>query len=317
MLASFLLFFWQGGGDINIQLEKYIKNKKLLDFIQITQKRMMQAEIGTSAVVVAYYLLLSLFPLLLTVGNILPLLNLNPQTVLPYIEELMPSEIFNQLEPAFVNLLTQSNTSVLSLSAIVTLWSASRSVNALQEAMNKAYGVEPRSNFLVTKVVSFFMMILIVVSVVGVVVVLGIGQQILDWLQTVFGFSLTIVDTFSALKWPVVVAGLIIVMCLIYRLLPNAKIRILSVLPGALFTSLGWIALSQVFSLYLNYFSPAMASYQIIGSFIILMIWLNLASTMIILGGIINAVVAEFRSGKQLVERERLYRKIYRRFKKS
>ena len=131
-----------------------------------------------------------------------------------------------------------SNTSVLSLSAIVTLWSASRSVNALQEAMNKAYGVEPRSNFLVTKVVSFFMMILIVVSVVGVVVVLGIGQQILDWLQTVFGFSLTIVDTFSALKWPVVVAGLIIVMCLIYRLLPNPNSHPLRAC-SALFTSLG------------------------------------------------------------------------------
>lgn len=277
---------------------------------------MMDAEIGSSSVVVAYYLLLALFPLLLTAGNILPLLNLNPETILPYVQELMPAEIYSSLKPAFVSLLTQSSTGVLSLSAIVTLWSASRSVNALQNAINKAYGVEPRNNFLLAKFVSFLMMILIVVSVIGVVVVLGIGQQILDWLQTIFGFSLDIVNTFSTLKWPVVVLGLIIVMCLIYRFLPNVKIRFLSVLPGAIFTSVGWIALSQVFSLYLNYFSPAAASYQIIGTFIILMIWLNIASTIIILGGIINAVVAEFRYGKSLSERERTYQKVFRLVKK-
>ena len=278
---------------------------------------MTDAEIGSSAVVVAYYLLLSLFPILIIVGNILPMLKLNPETVLPYVRELMPVEIYNSLESAFVSLLTKSSTGVLSLSAIVTLWSASRSVNALQRAINKAYGVEPRNNFLLAKFVSFMMMILIIVAVVGVIVVLGIGQQILGWLQSVFGFSLDIVDTFSALKWPVVVVGLIIVMSLIYRFLPNAKIRFLSVLPGAIFTSVGWIVLSQGFSIYLNYFSPAIASYQIIGSFIILMIWLSVASTIIILGGIINAVVTEFRSGKGIGERERLYKKVYKVVKKE
>lgn len=278
---------------------------------------MTDAEIGSSAVVVAYYLLLSLFPILIIVGNILPMLKLNPETVLPYVRELMPVEIYNSLESAFVSLLTKSSTSVLSLSAIVTLWSASRSVNALQRAINKAYGVEPRNNFLLAKFVSFMMMILIIVAVVGVIVVLGIGQQILGWLQSVFGFSLDILDTFSALKWPVVVVGLIIVMSLSYRFLPNAKIRLLSVLPGAIFTSVGWIVLSQGFSIYLNYFSPAIASYQIIGSFIILMIWLSVASTIIILGGIINAVVTEFRSGKGIGERERLYKKVYKIVKKE
>ena len=41
--------------------------------------------------------------------------------------------------------------------------------------------------------------------------------------------------------------------------------------------------LSQIFGLYVKYFSSRIASYQIIGSFIILMLWLNFAATIIIL----------------------------------
>lgn len=292
------------------KLGQMIKNKKLLNFIVITQRRMKEAEMGSSGVVVAYYLMLSLFPLIMAVGSILPYLKLDPSTVLPYIQELMPAEIYQQLEPAITSLLTQSSTGLVSFSALATLWAASKSVNALQGAMNKAYGVEARRNFFVAKLVSFMMMFLLIIALLGVMVVLGLGQEILNWLQSVFHFSLSIVDTFSALKWPVVIVGLLIVMCLIYRLLPNAQIRTRDVWPGALFTSCGWVLLSQVFGLYLSYFSPAMASYQIIGSFIVLMLWLNLASSIIILGGIINAVLAEYRSGTELKERKGILARI-------
>lgn len=274
---------------------------------------MKEAELSSSAVVVAYYLLLSLFPLLITVGNILPYLNLNPDTVLPYVAELMPAEIFQQLKPAVVSLLTQSSTGLLSFSALATLWSASRSISALQKAMDKAYGVEGRKNFLVAKIVAFFMMMLLIVALFAVVLILGIGQDILNWFQSIFNFSTDILDTFSALKWPVVVIGLLLVMMLIYRLLPNAKIHFKQVWPGALFTSIGWLLLSQVFSLYLNYFSPAVASYQIIGSFIILMLWLYIASSIIVLGGVLNAVLAQFRSGKELTERKDLLERLKER----
>ena len=65
--------------------------------------------------------------------------------------------------------------------------------------------------------------------------------------------------------------------------------------------------LSQVFGLYVKYFSSRVASYQIIGSFIILMLWLNFAATIIILGAIINAVVAEYSTNKKSQMRKSLW----------
>ena len=281
--------------------------------LKIIQQRMKETELSASAVVVAYYLLLSLFPLLLTVGNILPYLRLDPDAVLPYLTEIIPASIYQELKPAITSLLTQSSTSLLSVSALATLWSASRSIQGLQQAMNKAYGVEGRGNFIISKFVSFLMMFLLVFALAGVVLILGIGQIVLDWFQSIFNFSTDILDTFAALKWPVVIVVLFLIMIIIYRFLPNAKIKVKQVLPGALFASIGWLLLSQVFGIYVKYFSTTVSSYQIIGSFIVLMLWLNFAAMIIILGGVLNAVLAEANSGEKLAQREDIITRFKRR----
>lgn len=131
------------------------KNQSLMRFIETTQSHMVTAEIGNSSVVVAYYLLLSLFPLLIAVGNVLPYLRIDPNSVLPYIAEAIPKDVYKNLEPAIRSLLTQRSGGLLSVSALAAFWSASQSINALQNAMNKAFGVEQRKNFILVRVVSF------------------------------------------------------------------------------------------------------------------------------------------------------------------
>ncbi|MBO0439100.1 YihY/virulence factor BrkB family protein [Candidatus Enterococcus ikei] len=301
-------------------VDKVKNNDNLMRFIETTQRRMVDSEIGNTSVVVAYYLLLSLFPLLIAVGNILPYLHIDPNDVLPYIAEAIPKAIFDDLKPAIQSLLTQRSGGLLSISALAALWSASQSINALQTAMNKAFGVEQRKNFIIVRIMSLLVILLFMIAIVGVVGVLGLGKTILDLLQPIFNFSTDFIDTFQALKWPITSLVLLVIMCLIYRVVPNAKLSFRSIIPGAVFATVGWMLLSQVFGLYIKYFSSKIASYQIIGSFIILMLWLNFAATIIILGGIINAVVKEYLSNEKIQHRygliNRLIDKINEKFKK-
>ena len=53
-------------------VDKVKSNQKLMRFIETTQNRITDSEMGTTSVVVAYYLLLSLFPLMIALGNLLP-----------------------------------------------------------------------------------------------------------------------------------------------------------------------------------------------------------------------------------------------------
>ncbi|MFK4567187.1 YihY/virulence factor BrkB family protein [Enterococcus sp. UD-01] len=301
-------------------VDKVKNNESLMRFIETTQRRMVDSEIGNTSVVVAYYLLLSLFPLLIAVGNILPYLHIDPNAVLPYIAEAIPKSIFNDLKSAIQSLLTQRSGGLLSISALAALWSASQSINALQIAMNKAFGVEQRKNFIIVRLMSLFVIVLLLTAVVGVVGVLGLGKTILDLLQPILHFSTDFIDTFQALKWPLTSLVLLVIMCLIYRVVPNARLNFRSIIPGAIFATAGWMLLSQAFGLYIKYFSSKIASYQIIGSFIVLMLWLNFAATIIILGGIINAVVKEYFSHEKIEHRygvlNRLMDKIKEKFKK-
>lgn len=285
-------------------LKRLQSNEKLMRLLTISQRRISDANIGNNAVVVAYYLLLSLFPLLIAIGNLLPFLHIDPNSILPYIKNVIPDEVYQFIGPAIQNLLTQSSGSLLSVSALAAIWSASQSINGLQTAMNRAYGVEDRKNFVVIRIVSVLILVLLLFAIFAVTLVLGVGKVVLDGLQPIFGFSSEIIGLFQTLKWPLSILTLVVIMIVIYWVVPNAKVTLRAVIPGAVIATVGWMILGQVFGIYTTFFAAKVSGYQIIGSFIVLMIWLNLAATIVIFGGIVNAIVAEYTTGEEVTERD-------------
>lgn len=284
-------------------LRKIRQNEELKRLLTISKQRFSDAELGNSSVVVAYYLLLSLFPLLIAVGNLLPFFQIDPNSILPYLKNVMPGEIYTFLGPAIHSLLTQGSGGLLSISALAAVWSASKSINALQGAMNKAYGVDNRDNFIVVRIVSVLILLLLLAGGLSATLVLGVGKAVLDALQPIFGFSGDIINTFQTFKWPATILALLLIMTVIYWLVPNARVRFVSAFPGAVVATLGWLLLGQLFGLYTRFFAAKVSGYQIIGSFIVLMIWLNLAAGITLFGGIINAIIATYRSGGNVEKR--------------
>lgn len=96
--------------------------------------------------------------------------------------------------------MTQGSGGLLSLSAILTIWTASASMNAIQIALNKAYGVSSRGNFIVVRAVSVIAMIILLFAIVGVTLVVGFGKHILEQIQPIFLFPDTIISTFQTLN---------------------------------------------------------------------------------------------------------------------
>lgn len=242
---------------------------------------------------------------MITVGNILPFLSIDPNSVLPYIQEIMPSTIYQFLGPAIKDLLTQSSGGLLSISAITTVWSASKSINALQKAMNKSLGVEQRAG-IVARILSVLVLILFLFAMVALSLIIGAGQVLLDAIQPIFQIPDSFVNIFQTVKWPLTFVALFVLMAIIYWMVPNAKMNLRSILPGSIFATVGWLLLSQVFGLYARYFATTVSGYQIIGSFVVLMLWLNFAAMIIILGSVLNASMEEFYNG-ELKESDKIF----------
>ncbi|HGC6289258.1 TPA: YihY/virulence factor BrkB family protein, partial [Enterococcus faecium] len=172
-----------------------------------------------------------------------------------------------------------------------------------------------RKNFLIVRFFSLIVIVLFMIAISGVTIVLGLGQLILDAIQPIVQIPVNFIDQFQTLKWPITLVALFVIMFLIYLIVPNAQLKLKTIIPGTIFATVGWMLLSQVFSIYARYFATRISGYQIIGSFIVLMLWLNFAATIIILGGIINAVVQEYVTGHQIKKRRDPSRKWFNKLK--
>jgi len=312
VITRSLLYFLSINNGVRIlikSLQKMFNHLKCKRFFNIIRDHFSSADIGMTSIVSAYYFLLSLFPLLIAAGNILPYLNIDSAFVLTYLQQMLPKDIFSILKSIIKDLLTKRSTSLLSISAIITLWSASRGINALQQGINRTYGIDKQRNLVVNRLVSFFVMLLLIIVLVIVMGVVSFGKNIINYLQTKFSIDTSFLNNIHS--WIVVLSIVIIflLLAIMYYAVSNIVImRKRYLLPGAVFASLGLFILSHIFGLYAKYFITKVSEYRWLASFVVLMFWLVFLARIIILGGMINSILMEYFTGaKPVIRDQRLY----------
>ena len=94
---------------------------------------------------------------------------------------------------------------------------------------------------------------------------------------------------YQLIKYPLIIVILYINIKLIYVMAPDKKIKSTSTTKGSLFTTFGWVIVSEFYALYTTYFVRYDIIYGSISSILILLIWVYLLSYIFSLGLIINA----------------------------
>ena len=108
-----------------------------------------ESDIELTSVAVAYYWLISIFPLAMIIVNILPYFQIPISNFLIKIKEFLPDAIYGVVEKIVREVLTQPSTGLLSFALLSALWTFSKSMDFLQKAFNKAYGV-PKSRGIIS-----------------------------------------------------------------------------------------------------------------------------------------------------------------------
>ena len=117
-------------------------------FIQDLIGRLKRVEISALVCTIGLFLLLSFFPLLIFLVTLLPYLNLETTQVYSFLVNILPDEVYKLIENTLNEILTNRNSSLLSIGVLGTIWSASKGINALLRALNKAYDTEGRAGLL-------------------------------------------------------------------------------------------------------------------------------------------------------------------------
>lgn len=282
------------------------KKRELKDMFSLFMETFHDSEMKIYAIVVTYYMLLSFFPLLIAIGNILPFLHINENTVLPYIRELLPPDVYAIMNDTIKSLLETSSGGLLSISAIGTFWAISKGINGIRISLDKAYGIGYQKKAFIKRIAAFFMVFLLLLALIVLMFAMAFGQTILEYVLPRIGLPNDILHTFKTLRWPVTSSILFVTLVCIYYFVPSAKIHFRTIIPGTIFTTVSWMIVTQFFSLYVTHFSKRITSYGIIGGFIIFMFWLDIAASIVIIGGIINVTLEKFFYGSITTKQTKL-----------
>src|SRR5690625_1255382 len=284
------------------KINKPAKRKDDPNFLQKLMFRFSKDNASGMAAQLAYYFLLAIFPLLIFLLTLVPLFQIDQEMIVGFIEDYAPAEISGMLTGIIDDVMTSSGGGLLSVGLIATLWSASNGMTALMNAFNVAYDIEDNRNFFVAKGLSIFFTIILTLSVLLTFVLIVFGGQIGNLMFGVIGLD----DQFSTI-WNLIrsilpVLLVFVVFLIMYLTAPNIKVKLKSVIPGTIFTTVAFLVASWGFSVYVSGFGNYSATYGSIAGVIILIFWLYITGVIIILGAQINAIIHKDTVLKEMKE---------------
>ena len=251
-----------------------------------------------TSVAVAYYWLISIFPLLMIVVNILPYFQIPISNFLLTIKEFLPDTIYEVVAKIAREVLTQPSTGLLSFAILSALWTFSKSMDFLQKAFNKAYGVAKNrgiiSHQLMSLWVSFGLQILFALALF----LSMFGHMLLDFLKSHWQVEGSILSYLQDFTGPLIYALLFAILIMLYYFLPNVKVtRIRYILPGSAFVVLTIVSLLNIFSVYFNNYVNYLVDVRFFSSIIVvvMMFWFILIAKILIIGAVINASVQSLK----------------------
>lgn len=236
----------------------------------------------------AYFFMLSIFPFLIFVLSLLSFFPIYSTDVLSVIEQFAPKGSYALIENNVTLIFDKQRTKLASFSLIASFWLSSMAVQSLVRAMNDAYGIVRKEGFFLALAKDLFLTAILMITLT-ISVLVPIGEEIgRVFLSSRVDMPYLFYEFWLLIKWVIGTIYLFFFFLLLYKLVPSGKIPFSSVLPGAIFSTIGWQGASVGFSYYVSYINYSQL-YGQLGSIIVLMIWFYLTAAVLLIGGLVNA----------------------------
>ena len=258
--------------------------EKLKKYIQ----RIAELNIPVYASHASFFIVLSVFPTLVLLMGLLRYTGIGVENLTELLHGILPTALMPSAQKLIMNTYRSTNGTVLSISALTALWSASRGIHGLRAGLNAIYGVSEDRGYLYTRLVSVlytfaFLLVLLLTLVLHV-----FGTGLLAWLplekSPLFVFLENVID----LRFFLLLGIQTLLFTAMFTVLPNRKNRFSEVFPGAVLASIGWLVFSQLYSVYVERFAGLSSVYGSVYAVALSMLWLYFCVSIVFYGGTLN-----------------------------
>jgi membrane protein len=222
---------------------------------------------------------------------LLTLLQFYPMTesaILSSFKSVVPTKITSFLIVIVSEIYDRSSSTVISVTALTALWSASKGFLAIIKGLNSVYDIDETRNYIKLRFIATFYTLIFACILMITLAILVFGNKIYIWVTTKVPVLNELAIIVISLR---TIGGLLVLslfFLLLYNVMPDRTSRIMSELPGAVLAASGWMLFSYLYSYYIDNMGNFSYIYGSLTAVVLLMLWLYFCMYILFIGAEIN-----------------------------
>ena len=237
----------------------------------------------------SFMVILSLFPFLVFFLALTSFFGASEigQNLVDFIIESSPDTLVESLKIRLEELKKAPPTSLINLAIFGTIWTASSFVEGLRTILNRMFEVTSPPPYITRRLLSILQFLILCIILAFVIMIFVVIPAFLQK----FNFTSFLINYTEMIgKFRQFYLHFLIFICVLgfYRFIPNTEIRTLNMIPGAILTTICWVASGHLLSKYIVYYHQLSLVYGSVGSIIVTLIFFYKINFIFIVGAAYN-----------------------------
>ena len=252
--------------------------------------------LGVYSAQCAYYIFLSFMPFLILLLSLIQYFNISQETLYNIIKSVIPGSMEGAIFSIIEEVSSKSVTTTV-VSVIITLWAARKGFYALNKGLNSVFEIKNVKLMYVKQTITSILntiefLVFIIISLALVI----FGNTLTQEIYKIFNNAEYLGTVINFMKNIIIILILFLIFICIYKGIPRHKVTISSQIPGAVFSVVGWLCVSKVFSVYLDVFKNFASMYGSLTSVLLVLMWIYISMYIIFVGAEINKITQKNKS---------------------
>lgn len=248
----------------------------------------------------AFFIILSFIPFLIVLLTMIKFLPVTGDEAVHTIMGFLPSTIHEFIQTVIDEVFQKTSTTLLSISIVMALWSASKGFMAIIRGLSAIAGNPVIENYFWARILSVFYTFIFSLVLLLTLLLLGFGNQIYIFIQSKFPMLAEAAFLVISVRTAVLLLALFIYFLFLYVAIPRRKTKIRYNMPGAFVSAIGWLGFSYLYSFYIDRLANYSAMYGSLTAIVLCMLWLYACMYIMFIGAEINVFLENWTAGKKL-----------------
>lgn len=274
-----------------------LQGMSLYDVLEMYITGIAKGALATRAGAISYSFFMSLFPFILFVLNLLPIITFieYEADVLPFLEDVLPSSTVTVFENTIANIFEKERVGLLSTSFVFSMFLMANGVNALFSGFQNSYHTKITANFVKQYFTAFCVALLLALFLFLAVIAIPLVEVYVIQNLEDFGVISNELLSMQIAKYVIFTFMFYTIIAMFYYFGAPEKNSRKYFTPGAALSTVLFLVTTYLFGVYVENFAQYNELYGSIGAILILMLYIWLNSNILLLGYELNAALLTLR----------------------